>query len=86
MQLGHLDMSNAQTAYANLVGKAADGIDCGGTGLVRVTPGLPAQSLIIRKLLGTAECGVQMPDGFPALSATEIDVFQKWISAGAKND
>ncbi|MFT3926759.1 MAG: hypothetical protein QM778_29710 [Myxococcales bacterium] len=85
-QLGHLDMSSQDKAYQNLVNVSAAGIDCGGTGQVRVKPGDPTKSLIIHKLEGTADCGVRMPDNYPALSDTQIEVFRSWIRAGAKND
>ncbi len=84
--LGHLDMSTKAAAYRNLVGQPAQGIDCGGTGHVRVVAKSPEQSLIIHKLSGTADCGVQMPDNYPPLSRAQIEVFRRWIKAGAKND
>jgi hypothetical protein len=85
-QLGHLDMSSAHAAHRNLVGETAAGIDCGGTGHVRVVAGKPEESLIIHKLEGTADCGVRMPDGLPPLSPEQIHLIRSWIRAGAKND
>jgi hypothetical protein len=84
--LGHLDMSSADLAYANLVGHAAAGTDCGASGKTRVMSGNPDQSLIVQKLLGIAGCGVQMPDGYPALPSEQIALIRAWIAAGAKHD
>jgi hypothetical protein len=94
--LGHLDMSTAELAYANLVGSEgtgvlAAGIHCGPpestAGYRRVVPGDPANSLIINKLSHeTPECGVRMPDGLPPLDAGLIAIIAAWIEAGAPND
>jgi len=93
--LGHLDMSTAEKAYANLVGDGtgvvAAGIDCSPTATSevyrRVGPGDPADSLIIDKLaVRPPECGVGMPDGLPQLDPTSIEVIAAWIRAGAPND
>jgi hypothetical protein len=84
--MGHLDMSTAEAAYANLVGQPAAGADCGGSGKVRVLPGDPDQSLIIQKLKGIAGCGAQMPDNYPALPSDQIALIEAWIAAGALHD
>ncbi len=52
---------------------------------VIITPGKPAESLIIQKLKGTAD-GAQMPQRQPPLSTEEIAKFEKWIAEGAKFD
>jgi hypothetical protein len=97
--IGHLDMSSAERAYANLVGDGggvpAQGEDCGpdathDAGYVRVVPGHPEESLIIDKLShDPPECGVRMPDelaGYPALDPALIAEIAAWIRAGAPHD
>ncbi len=78
---GHLDMSSADLAYADLVGVAADRAPCG----TRVAPGNPDGSLLVAKIGGTqdhAACGDTMPIGgmLPAPVRTTI---QTWITNGA---
>jgi methionine-rich copper-binding protein CopC len=52
--------------------------------VMRVAPGNPANSYIIRKLQGTAGIsGGQMPLGGPYLPQSTIDVISQWITAGA---
>jgi methionine-rich copper-binding protein CopC len=52
--------------------------------VLRVAPGSPDNSYIIRKLQGTAGIsGGQMPLGGPYLPQSTIDVIRQWISAGA---
>ena len=62
------------------------GILKGGTGGEAVKPGKPADSLLIKKLRGTASEGARMPKGKSALSEDVIAKFEKWISEGAKFD
>ena len=50
-----------------------------------ITPGKPAESLLIGKLKGTAD-GAQMPMNMPPLSTDVIAKIEKWISEGAKYD
>jgi methionine-rich copper-binding protein CopC len=52
--------------------------------VLRVAPGSPDNSYIIRKLQGTAGIsGGQMPLGGPYLPQSTIDVIKQWITAGA---
>ncbi len=52
--------------------------------VLRVAPGAPDNSYIVRKLQGTAGIsGEQMPLGGPYLPQSTIDVIRQWISAGA---
>jgi methionine-rich copper-binding protein CopC len=52
--------------------------------VMRVAPGNPANSYIIRKLQGAAGIsGGQMPLGGPYLPQSTIDVISQWITAGA---
>ena len=53
----------------------------------RVLPGHPESSYIILKLKGDPRIvGERMPFGGPYLSASDIQMVQDWIAAGAKND
>jgi hypothetical protein len=72
-------------AYNNLVNvKSTE------SALMRVAPGAPDKSYLLNKLLGTqAQAGgkgAQMPFNAPPLSQTQIELLQKWISAGAANN
>jgi hypothetical protein len=98
--VGRLDMSTADNAFANLVGVPAQGtgagtsgVMCGTTGLTRVVPGDAAASLIFNKtnskLLGVlAPCGSPMPTpaAAPPLTAGQVELIRGWIAAGALND
>jgi hypothetical protein len=98
---GSLDMRTEATAYANLVGDGggvlAQGFSCGSSGLLRVAPGNPEQSLIYNKVISndgdggsltTADggkavfCGHPMPEGLPALPAADLQAIQDWIAQG----
>jgi hypothetical protein len=83
---GDLDFSSRATAYSQLVGHAAAGPDCAGSGEVRVIAGEPDQSLLIQKLEGTSDCGARMPEGRPPLPQSTIDEIRAWIAAGARNN
>lgn len=58
----------------------------GGDAGVNILPGKPADSLIIKKLKGTAADGQRMPLNQPALADAVIAKFEKWIEEGAKFD
>jgi len=51
--------------------------------LIRVIPGNPDGSLLIRKLEGTQTVGIQMPAFSPPLPQATIDVIRHWILNGA---
>jgi len=51
--------------------------------LLRVEPGNPDDSYLIRKLEGTAAVGEQMPQGGPFLSPQTIGIIRQWIADGA---
>jgi hypothetical protein len=54
--------------------------------VLRVAPGDPDNSYIIRKLQNTGGIsGAQMPLGGPYLPQSTIDVIKQWITAGAQN-
>jgi uncharacterized protein (TIGR03118 family) len=70
-------------AFASLVGVAS----VEQPSVLRVKPGDPANSYIIRKLEGAAGItGQRMPLGGPYLDQATIDQVQAWISAGAQNN
>jgi len=56
----------------------------GGDGGLAITPGKPAESLLIKKLKGTA--GDRMPRRKPPLPDATIAKFEAWIAGGAKFD
>ncbi len=60
------------------------GILRGGQSGLAITPGEPADSLIVKKLRGTA--GARMPLRRDALAASDIAAVEKWIAEGAKYD
>ena len=71
-----LDSANS---YALLVGRAS----VQDPGLLRVAPGDPNASYLIRKLEGTASTGGRMPLGAPPLPQADINVVRQWIFDGA---
>jgi len=71
---------DADHSYALLVGMPSTEQPT----VMRVAPGDPASSYIIRKLQGTAGIsGGQMPLGGPYLPQSTIDVIKQWITNGA---
>ncbi len=72
-------------AYNNLVNVKSTESE-----LMRIAPGSPDKSYLLNKLLGTqAQAGgkgAQMPFNASPLTQTQIDLLQKWISAGAPNN
>jgi hypothetical protein len=74
---GGLMMPNAMAAYMNLVNKAGSA-NC--MMQIRVKPGDPMNSLLYKKLAGTAGCGAKMPaGGKPAFTAAELKMVEDWI-------
>lgn len=90
---GHVTL-NATVAYDNLVGQPSTEIPS----LNLVEPGHPELSYIVNKLDGTQKgvctqngqptfvCGLQMPNGGPYLSPSDIDAIKTWITNGAQNN
>ena len=72
---------DAGNSFNNLVG-----VPSRQTGLLRVEPGNPDDSYLIRKLEGTASEGDQMPLGGPPLPQSTIDFARQWITDGALPD
>jgi hypothetical protein len=84
-------MSTSATAYSMLVGKTAAGAACApdaGSGtFTRVVAGNANLSLLYAKISQSQPpCGVQMPQGGPYLSATQVAQVAAWINAGALNN
>ena len=88
---GGLDLS--KDAYSALIDAPAMAAACKPTGMKRVVPGKPEQSLLYLKIQSKldatdAPCGEVMPAGVdrPALSAADVARVRAWIEAGAPND
>ena len=74
---------DAQHSYALLVGVPS----AESPAVLRVKPGDPDSSDIVRKLEGAPGIvGARMPYGGPYLSQSTIDVIRQWITDGAQND
>ena len=79
-----LDLSDG-AAISNLVGVPAANEAARTAGLLRVAPGDPDNSYLLRKLEGTLAAGegVPMPLVGGPLPASAIDTIRRWIAAGA---
>jgi hypothetical protein len=81
----YLQLATADMGYASLVGAHAQGPDCAPTGLERVNPGHPDQSLLFLKITNPP-CGSRMPllYGYSGmLTDRQIDQIGQWIACGA---
>lgn len=75
-----LRLDSEENSYAFLVNRSADEIPT----LMRVNPGNPDESYLIKKLEGAADIvGARMPLGGPFLSQEQIDQVRSWIANGA---
>lgn len=54
--------------------------------VLRVAPGAPDNSYLIRKLEGNAATGARMPLNRPPLAASTIAIIRQWITDGAIDD
>ena len=81
-----LDLSDVDTAYEQMVGRAAVGAQCDGTGVSHIAPGDADGSLLMQKLEGTQTCGDSMPLNGALLPAEVIAPIRAWIVAGADRD
>jgi hypothetical protein len=72
-------------ALANLVGVVASNPDARAAGILRVAPGGPEASFLLRKLMGQLGPGEgeQMPRVGERLPAATLDLVRRWIAAGA---
>ena len=73
---------DAGNSFTNLVGVPSAQVGS----LLRVDPGDPDNSYLIRKLEGTASEGQLMPLGGPPIPQATIDFVRQWISDGALPD
>lgn len=70
-------------AYAALVGVPS----VTNRGQIRVIPGDPDNSILIRKIEGTpGTLGARMPQNGPFLTDGQILIIRRWIALGARND
>jgi hypothetical protein len=78
----------AAVSYGSLVGVPPANRVAGDAGLLRVAPGDPARSFLLRKLQGTLAPGEGAPMPFvgPSLPPASIDLVRRWIAAGAPAD
>ena len=74
-----------QPAKANgkLILTTFDSLMKGGEGGTVVEPGKPDESLLIEQITGDSPA---MPKNAPPLSAAEVDLLNRWIAQGAKDD
>lgn len=79
---GSQNLTAGQT-FLNIVGVASREQ----SNLMRVNPGAPDNSYLVRKVEGAAGItGAQMPFGGPPLSQAQIDEIRSWIASGAPNN
>jgi len=89
-EAGKLTMKDRDSTYKALVDVKAIGENepgssspsCADSGLIRVVPGKPDESLLVQKLEATQPCGDQMPIG-NKLSDERISQVRAWIEKGA---
>lgn len=80
------DASSIERSYETLVGTVSDTALCGSTGLIRVVPGKPLESLLYLKLT-EPPCGRKMPLLFdPNLPPRQLEQIRLWIERGALAD
>lgn len=73
---------DADSSYVSLVGVASRQV----SSVLRVAPGEPDRSYLIRKLEGTAAEGARMPLGGSPIPQATIDFVRQWITDGALPD
>lgn len=79
-------LTTTSQLYPLLVGAKATGPGCEMSGLDRIVPGDPDNSLLFLKISATPPpCGKAMPEDNP-LDAAKIDLVRSWIEAGAPKD
>ena len=80
---GQLQMTSAAAAYSALVSVPAAGSACSTTGLMRVAPNEPDNSLLVQKLEAAMPiCGQHMPPG-GTVPAEQLTALRMWIEKGA---
>lgn len=82
---GYFAVSTPELAYQTLVNAPATSDTCRSTGLMRIAPGQPDQSLLYLKITNPP-CGKQMPLSFGVsvpLDPREVEQIRQWILRGA---
>jgi hypothetical protein len=69
-------------SYQSLVGVASTGRPSA----IRVVPGNPDASYLLKKVLGTDIVGDRMPRLGPYLTDGQVRILRRWIELGANND
>lgn len=84
---GNLDLSTG-SSYGNLVSVPPSNTTAKGKGDLRVYPGDPNRSFLVRKLRGTLDSGEgnRMPLGGTPLTDYTIQRIEEWIRGGAPNN
>ena len=72
----------AGNSYSSLVDVASVGLP----GMIRVYPGRPDSSYLVRKLSGEGIVGERMPLGKQPLPDSLLETIQAWIRAGAPSE
>lgn len=70
---------HTQASYGALVN-----VPAAGAKMLRVKPGAPDESYLIRKVEGTQAEGMRMPVGGAPLDGQFVQQLRAWIAAGAK--
>ena len=78
----------SEASYGQLVGVTATNPAAQAPGLLRVVPGDPERSFLVRKLEGSLAAGEgePMPRVGMTLSPALLDLVRRWIAAGAPAD
>lgn len=64
-------------------GAMASGSGCGGTGQLLVVPNAPDDSLLMKKITGTQDCGTSM---MPYIQPAQTELIRQWIQSGAQKN
>jgi len=80
---GDLVLESEDVSYASLVSQPATQPEAHAAGMLRVKPGDPKDSFLVRKLRGEGP-GDAMPQASEPLPRSTIKVIEKWIKRGAR--
>jgi hypothetical protein len=80
---GGLVLESEDVSYQNLVGEPAVHPEAAAQGMLRVVPGDPDSSFLIRKLKGLGP-GDPMPQATTPLSKGTIKLIERWVARGAE--
>jgi hypothetical protein len=79
---GGLVLSSEEVSHASLVGRPSTHVEAQAAGLLRVKPGDPENSFLIRKMNGQGP-GDPMPQSGGSLPDPVVDMISQWIARGA---